>query len=223
MVDENKEEKTLDEGEIFEPSEEEASEEETPKETPKEAPKDTPKEVFKKEEEEPPVRIPKEQSTEDKRLGYKVRMLEKEIKNLKSSGYDEYGEEVPRDSVDDLRAEFNQKFAEIEDKRESEVILQSFLDQYPDYKKYSTKIRKYMNHPAYQQVPIGFIADGIAGQDIARENKKAENEADERAKETKTGGSSYRKTPTGKVPDIWGMSKEEFRAYQNEVRQKGRE
>ena len=211
MVDENKEEETLDEEKTSEPSEEEISEEETPKETPKEV---------SKEEEEPPVRIPKEQAAEDKRLGYKVRMLEKEIKDLKG---DEYGEEVSKESVDALRTEFSQKFAEIEDKRESEGMLQSFLDQYPDYKKYSTKIRKFMNHPAYQQVPVGFIADGIAGQDIAKENKEAKNEADERAKETKTGGSSYRKPPTGKVPDVWGMSKEEFKAYQNEIRQKGRE
>ena len=175
------------------------------------------------EKEEPLVRKPKqEQTLEEKRLGYKIRKLEEKIQRIEEQGFDNYPESYSEESkVGSLRTEFTQKFAELEDKMETEKEFRELLEQNPKYKDYSSKIIKYANHPAYRQIPIKFIADGIVGQAIAEDNYKKEVKANIEASETKSGGSSYRKSSS--KPSIWDMSKEEFEAYQNEVKKKGRD
>lgn len=201
------------------PEEETPSEEEEPKVPPEE------------EEKEPPIRTPKassEQTEVDKRLGFLERSLERiggKIDKLSSDYSAGEGEPLggEKEDITQLRKEFDEKLEGLKEEQTSEGLLSSFLAKFPSYKEYEAKIRKYMNHPAYRKVPIGFIADGIAGQDLEAKGAEKAKKAEEEAEETKTGGSSVRKTPTGEMPDIWGMSKEDFQQYQAEVRQKGRD
>jgi hypothetical protein len=210
-------------------------EEKTTPEPEEENPLEEKEEPPKKEEEEPPVRIP--QSKEDKRRAFELRKgrleeierkaieLETENRLLKKNlGLSEENplKEGGADIIEKIRQEVDEKIEGIYAKQESERLLGQFLGQYPEYGKYEGKIRKFMNHPAYAQVPIGFIADGIAGKDISEEGNQKRKAADEEAEETKSGGSTQRKAG-GKYPNFWEMSPKDFEAYQAQIRSKGRE
>ena len=217
---ETKEEETL---ETSEEKKEEKTEEEksSEKESEEEASTETEK---PSEEEEPPLRIPSEegsQTKEEKRLGFETRTLRKENKRLREES-GELAKDDEDDKVEGLRQEMNEKLGVIADKGESEGLLSQFLRKYPSYQKYEGKIRKYMDHPAYRQIPIGFIADGLAGQDLVEEGAEKSKKAEKEAGETKSGGSSQRGA-LGKEPDIWSMTKDQFKKYQDKIRQKGRE
>jgi len=94
----------------------------------------------------------------------------------------------------------------------SERMLHEFISENPDYKKYEKRIRAYVSDPDYANVPIGFIASGIVGENIDEEaNTRADlkRQADDESARTKTGGSTKRST-SGKKKSVWDMSKEEF-------------
>ena len=203
---------------------EEAPAEETTEEEPSE--KTTEETPPKEEETEPESRFP--QTSEDKRLGYAQRKgekgdlepLMKEIRSLKKGlGYstDEEPLEETKSELEALRTELKDEIQSLKREQGSEKLLGDFIDQFPEYKKYEGKIRKYMNHQSYANIPIGFIADGIAGKELASETRAEAKKADEEAEESKSGGSSFRK-PVGKYPDFWKMSSKEFEDYQNQVR-----
>ena len=204
---EETEKETEEEDKKTKPSEEEEEEEEEPEEEP----------------EEPKKRFPKkEQTEEDKRMGYKLRKLEEENKRLKEMASEEEWEEeekpITRKELNELLEKKNNEFT-------SERMLQEFLGENPDFRKYEKKIRKYVNDPDYSNVPIGFIASGIIGENLddeANERAELKHKADEEAAKTKSSGSTRRGVP-GKKKSIWDMSKEEFEEYQTDVLQKNRE
>ena len=211
FVDEDEEKST--EEEVSEGEEEVEGDQEP---TSEEEGEDDGKEEADDDEEEPEVRFQKkEQSPEEKRLFYKVRKLEKELENLKKQEVDEFDFDTDKGETKPL-AEVENKIAELEMKIESENMLHAFLEENPEYKRYANKIRKYMLHPAYKDVPIGFIADGIAGKDVVKDLKIEKEAFDKRAGQTKTGGASKRKQAGG--VDFWTMSREEFAEYQAKVK-----
>jgi hypothetical protein len=189
-----------------------------------EAPKEESKAPLK-EEGEPESRF--SQTPEDKRLGYAQRKgekgdlepLMKEIRSLKKDlGYGSVEEpiEETKSELEALRVELKGEIQSLRQEQSSEKLLGKFLEANPGYRPYEAKIRKHMNHSAYANVPIGFIADGIAGKDIANGNKAEAAIADAEAKASEAGGSAIRKA-VGKYPDFWKMSREEFEAYSNRV------
>ena len=219
MADEEKKDEVT--SEETEEKSEETKEEESSEKPSGEEEKEEKKDKIK-EEEEPPVRFKREeQGKEEKRLGFELRKARDKIKELEGGGYKEEETYTSEEDRPLTRREFEEKMEEKEKKDSSENLLRSFIDEYPDYKKYEGRIRKYMNDPNYQNIPIGFIADGIAGRDLEAEGARKQKEADEEAEETKTGGSSKRGIP--KKKGVWDMTKEEFQAHQDEVRNKGRE
>ena len=222
MAEEKEEKKPDEEKESSEKEEEEKpkegeEEEEEEEILPKLGEAEEPKTRFTQKEEEK-----KEQTPQEKREGFLFRKLEKIEKALGIEGEAEPAEPKTEDIERVIDSKIEEKVSRIEKSQSSEMLLQDFLAQYPDYKPYSSKIRKHMNHPAYENVPIGFIADGIVGQDLQAMGAKKSKEAEEEAEETKGGGSSRRATP-GKKIDVWKMSKKEFQQYQNEVLQSKRE
>lgn len=177
-------------------------------------------------EEEPEVRIP-ETEKERNAFAYKLRkenaQLKKELAAAKEGTFDFENENKPEEKDYVTHEEFEKELQSWREQQTSEELLHQFLDKYPSYKKYEPKIRKYMNHSAYKNVPIGFIADGIAGKDLKAEGAEAEKKAELEAQKSETGGSTHRKTSLGKLPKIWDMSKEDFEKLQTEVRRKSRD
>lgn len=174
-----------------------------------------------KEPEEPKKRFPKkEQTTEDKKLGYEFRQWKKRKLEgtLDEEEFEEEEKPVTRKELDELLEKKDRETA-------SERMVQEFLSENPDFRKYEKTIRKYVNDPDYSNVPIGFIASGIVGENLDDEaNLRADlkRKADEESEKTKSGGSTKRGVP-GKKKSIWDMSKDEFEEYQTEVLRKSRE
>lgn len=93
-------------------------------------------------------------------------------------------------------------------------------EKYPNAKKMEKKIRKYMEHPAYKDVPVAFIYLGLAKQviDKASDLKKKKDAADTEAAENATGGTSKKPKAIAKIPDVTNMGEEEFGKLLHKVR-----
>lgn len=203
------------------------------KETPPEE-EGKPKEETSSEEEEkfePPVRqtakpelVPSGDTPEGKRFWYELRKINERIDKIEAGGFSETDLDEEKRS---LRAseEVDEKFSsflEELDKRERQKEYKDFLRDNPDFSKYGKRLGKFAQHPAYQNIPIEFIAKALAFEDAEKIGAKKGKEAEEEARKTKTGGSPFKPSPK-EFPDYWGMSKEEFEKETEKVKQKGRE
>lgn len=217
MSEENKDENPLAPKTEEENKEEKPSEEEGGENPPEKGEKEEKKEE-EEIDEEPKKRFPKEK--EDSRLGYRYRQLEKENKRLRElSGGADTDNEDDEDSKPITRRELKDMLDQNKKELSSETMLQQFLSENPDYRKYEKTMRKYVNDADYSNIPIGFIASGIAGEHLDEEADKRANlkrEADNEANRTKSPGSTKRSVP-GKKGSVWDMSKEDFEEHQNEV------
>ena len=105
-------------------------------------------------------------------------------------------------------------------KLSSENMLQEFLLEKPEYRKYAPLLRKHLNDPEYHNIPISFIANGIRGEygldDEINERAEAKIKANAEALNSKAGGSSKRTIP-GKKKAVWDMSKDEFEQHQADI------
>ena len=217
----DEEEKTSEKSESDKETEEKESEEDEDKKT-KPSEEEEEEEEPEEEPEEPKKRFPKKKQTaEDKKLGFEFRQWKK--KKLEGTLEEEDFEDEEEKPV--TRKELSELLEKKDKESVSERMLQEFLGENPDFRKYEKKIRKYVNDPDYSNVPIGFIASGIIGESIddeANERADLKRKADEEAGKTKSSGSTRRGVP-GKKKSIWDMSKEEFEEYQTDVLQKNRE
>jgi hypothetical protein len=97
-------------------------------------------------------------------------------------------------------------------KSKDEEELQATLSKYPEAKKIEKTVRRYMENPAYAQVPVDFIARALLG---AKEGAK--RQADNEARGTRQGGHTRR--PQEKtLPDFTKMTDEEFLEYDRKNR-----
>lgn len=104
------------------------------------------------------------------------------------------------------------KLTEMENKME----IASFVGAKPEYAKYKDSMLKYMNHPAYSNVPVQNIAAIVASKDMQKIGAAKEREAQRTVAETKSPGSNFRKPTTAKT-DWLTASKEEFEAQKSAV------
>jgi len=226
---ENEEKKTSEESESKETKEETKEEDKKTEEKPSEEEEKKEDEKSEEEEkkekpvdEEPKKRFPK-QTTEDKKLGYEFRQWKKKKEAGELEDDDDFeGEE---DDKPVTRKELRSLLDKSDKKSVSETMLQTFLSENPDFRKYEKTMRKYVNDDDYSNVPIGFIASGLVGEHLDDEaNTRADLKikADKEADKTKSGGSSKRTVP-GKKKGIWDMSKDEFEEYQTDILHKSRE
>ena len=109
-------------------------------------------------------------------------------------------------------------------KRETdEKELQGVLSKYGENAKpLETKLRKYMDHPAYAGVPVEQIFLGLAAKKYGLalpDKEKEKEEADEAAGGSKIpGGSKRKKESTGKIPDVSKMSDAEVDRLADQVK-----
>lgn len=104
--------------------------------------------------------------------------------------------------------------------QENEKELGSFLKDNPDFKPFEAKIRRYMEHPTRAGIPVKAIAYEVAGDKLMQIGAKRAKAADEKARETQTGGGSSREGAGEK--SVWDMTPEEFAAQQQKVRSGGK-
>ncbi len=100
---------------------------------------------------------------------------------------------------------------------EDEQEIQDFLKDNPDFKPYEAKARRFMQHPSRRQLPIKSIFYEIAGDDLLKIGANRKAKADEKAKQTQTGGGSNR-IGEGGGKSNWELSKEDFEDKQERIR-----
>lgn len=114
--------------------------------------------------------------------------------------------EVPT-PADELRSVIREELEPIAQsfaKSKDEEELQATFTKYPEAKKIEKTVRRYMENPAYAQVPVDFIARALLG---AKEGAK--KKADDEARGTRQGGHTRRPTET-KTKSAWDLTDEEF-------------
>ena len=173
------------------------------------------------EQAEPKTRFPKqEQSKEEKEEGYWKRQAKKLIEKANQGEIINESELVDEEDKPITRKEFNQMIEDSNKKLSSENMLQEFLLEKPEYRKYAPLLRKHLNDPEYHNIPISFIANGIRGEygldDEINERAEAKIKANAEALNSKAGGSSKRTIP-GKKKAVWDMSKDEFEQHQADI------
>jgi hypothetical protein len=104
--------------------------------------------------------------------------------------------------------------------QENEKELSAFIAGNPDFKPFETKIRRYMEHPTRAGIPVKAIAYEVAGDKLMQIGAKRAKVADDKARETQTGGGSSREGAGDK--SVWDMTPDEFAAQQQKVRSGGR-
>ncbi len=100
---------------------------------------------------------------------------------------------------------------------EDEQEIQDFLKENPEFKPYEAKARRFMQHPSRRQLPIKSIFYEIAGDDLLKIGAERKAKADEKARQTQTGGGSNR-AGEGGGKSYWELSKEDFEAKQEKIR-----
>jgi hypothetical protein len=135
----------------------------------------------------------------------------------KETGEDD--EEVAPEDEALINKVVSKTFAPIIDKTlaaEDEQEIQSFLKDNPDFKPFEAKARRYMQHPSRRQLPVKSIFYEVAGDKLLKIGADRGKAADEKAKNTQTGGGSNRAGEGAKSD--WDLPKDEFEAKQERVR-----
>jgi hypothetical protein len=148
------------------------------------------------EDEEPPVR----KSVKDhiiERKDRKIAKLEGKADEEPDAGEDR---PITLKDLETVLAPLKRSLIQSEDEKE----LQAAFSKYPDAKKMEKTVRRYMENPAYAQVPAEFIIRALQG---AKDTAKAK--ADEEAKGTRQGGHT-RRPSEAKPKTAWDMTPEEF-------------
>jgi hypothetical protein len=94
--------------------------------------------------------------------------------------------------------------------------IASFLSENPDFKEFEAKARRYMQHPSRRQLPIKAIFYEVAGDKLIKIGAERQRLADEKAKNSQSGGGSNRGGEGSK--SVWDLTPEEFAEQQERVR-----
>lgn len=128
------------------------------------------------------------------------------------------------ESDDELDEEEKVKFNKFVDKSvgskveqiQREMKVAAFFSENKEFSKYKSATEKYLSHPTYKNLPIQNIVAIVAAKDMQKIGAAKEREAQRKVAETKSAGSSVRKTSTESFN--WATaSKEEFEAQKAKV------
>ena len=144
--------------------------------------------IPKKEDDEPPTDDEEIDPDDEKTIG---KVVDRKIKPL---------------------AKLTEEIQAVKDRQEVDALINAK----PEYGKFREAILKYASHPSYKDVPIHFIAAGLAAKDLQKMGAEKEREAQKKAKETQGGGQPFRK-PGGEQVDWSTVSKEAFEAQRAKV------
>ena len=144
--------------------------------------------------------------------------LEPEVRSREEEKV-EYGDDVdPEDIkviggiVEKQTASGKRQLQATQDKLE----VDTFIQERPEFTKYRPAIVKYMQHPAYSQIPVKNIASMVAANELMQLGATKEREAQAKADGSKTKGSPAR-TPNAGQTDWKKAPKEDFEAQKRKV------
>lgn len=103
------------------------------------------------------------------------------------------------------------------DDQEFKDILND-TDNYPHAKKLKDGIKRYMDHPAYQDASVDMIYHALVSKTGIVKSAAAKKAADEETKETNIGGGNTRRAKDTKLPDFGKMTDKEFDEFESKNR-----
>jgi hypothetical protein len=173
--------------------------------------KETFKEVIKKDEEpvKPEVIEPETRTTAQIKEDKKVKTEEDE-EEIDPDDEKTIGKVVERRMKPVTEA--LEQLQKVKDEQE----VDSFIRSKPEYGKYRDVMIKYVQHPAYANIPVHNIAAIVAARDLQKLGAEKEREASKKAQDTKGNAQPIHKVPGGK-PDWSKASKEDFEAQRARV------
>lgn len=116
---------------------------------------------------------------------------------------------------------FDKKVAPIMEqtlKAADEQDIRDFLAENPDFKPYEAKARRFIAHPSRRHLPVKSVFYEVAGPDLLKLGAARSKAADDKARQSQTGGGSNRQEGAGKGEDVWKISKEDFAKKQEKIR-----
>ncbi len=192
------------ESERLTPEEGEETEEEIPQETEPELgdiePKERQSKLAKLQEEA-------EYDRRMKRLEFETRKLKEENEAMRKELGGEYKAPSQVQEAYDYNP-YSEKIKEMESmERMNEV--KDFVRDNPDYKHLAPALDKFANHPAYERIPVDFIAKALNYDTAKKSILNQDSEARKKAQMSQTGGSPITKKEKTEI-DYASMSHEEF-------------
>lgn len=182
------------------------------------------------------VLTPKDEKSEDEDIDIDkiepetrgAKAKEKEDKSKKSDEGDEEDEEIDpgdekaiRKVVKEETAGVSEALSQIQQLKDQNEV-DALIRLVPEYAKYREVALKYMNHPAYSNIPAKNIMAMVTSKDMQKLGAQKEREAAKKAADTK-GGAAQARTPTGGKVDYKNMPAPEFQKVKEEaLRQVGR-
>ncbi len=187
-------------------------------------------EEFKDDGQEPAVRKKSKSN-----IDYILNRKNKKIEKLKEeSNKKKESEEEGDDNEDDVDPEDREVVSKIikdeiapvlnplleeRAKAEDDLEVNNFLNEFPQFKPFEARARRFMQHPSRKNLPIATIFMEAAGpENVLKIGAKMKNQADEKAKEGQMGGGNSKPSGEKKVSE---MSNEEFAEHVKKVKEKG--
>lgn len=170
-------------------------------------------------DEEPPVRKPRTNAD------WVALRKQRKIERLESKKTEEdQGEDADDDDISPEDASIIDKrvakaIAPILADREKEQLtgeINTFVADNPDFKPFAKKVEKWAEHPSWKNVPIDRIFFAAAGPELLKIGAQRKADADRKATETRTGGSTT--APAISHKSVSDMTDQEFEAYQQRVK-----
>jgi len=135
------------------------------------------------------------------------------------------------DEDDDLDPDDKKTISKVIDKRLSpveqqiqrqndEIEINNYLVENPEMSKYKPVMLKYLQHPAYSNIPVKNIAAMVASKDMQKLGAKKEREASRKANETRQRGSQANNS---KPVDWLTAPKKDFEAELQRVKTQPRD
>ncbi len=82
---------------------------------------------------------------------------------------------------------------------ENQTEVNAYVTDHPEFAKYQSAALKYMNHPAYANIPVQNIMAIVASKDLLKMGAEKERAAAKKVNETKNPGGTAREPGKGKV------------------------
>ena len=150
-----------------------------------------------------------------------------EIKKAKK-GKEEEDEDEGEDEDEEITPEDEKTISKIIDKKTSGVLsklqkienqtdVDAFINSKPEFGKYRSAALKYMEHPAYSNIPVHNIMAIVASKDLQKIGAEKERKAAKDAAGTHSPGTTVREPGKGGKVDWSKASKEEVAAKRAEI------
>jgi len=141
------------------------------------------------------------EEAEEEVIPDKPEELEIETREKRDERID-YGEDIDPDDVKTVGAIVEKQTAPLKkalQEQQDMAEIGEFVGDHPEYAKYKRTIFKYLQHPAYINIPVKNIAAMVASGDLIRLGAEKEREAQSKADATRSGGDVVRKSGGGET------------------------